>query len=256
MEINGQMQTKYGKDRLIVALDVPTQDEAVALVKELDNVFIFKIGLGLILNGSVAAVLAELQKNRSETGGIFIDLKVGWDIGNTITNFVKVCTELRIKFITVSGPPEFTINSGVIQTALDARVGDYPKILGVPLLSDASIDETTLSGASTDTEYILQRGGELLKAGCDGLIVSGKPIHDCKQKFPGKIIVSPGIRPLGTSSDGHVRLTTPSQAIELGSDYLVVGRPILNASDRKAAAQKIIDEIDEALDYKHSPVSL
>lgn len=254
MGINGQMQTKSGKDRLIVALDVPTQDEAVDLVKELDNVFIFKIGLGLILNGSVAAVLAELQKNRSETGGIFIDLKVGWDIGNTITNFVKVCTELRIKFITVSGPPEFTINSGVIQTALDARVGDYPKILGVPLLSDASIDETTLSGASTDTEYILQRGRELLEAGCDGLIVSGDPIQHCRSRFDDVIIVSPGIRPSGASTDDHVRFTTPSRAIELGADYLVVGRPILNAPNKKDAAQKIIDEIDEALESRSSPV--
>ena len=256
MDINVEMQKKYGKYRLIVALDVPTQDQAVDLVKELDNVFIFKIGLGLILNGSVTAVIAELQKNRREAGGIFIDLKVGWDIGNTITNFVKVCTELCIKFITVSGPPEFTIKSGVIQTAVDARVGgDYPKILGVPLLSDASIDQTTLSGASTDVEYILQRGGELITAGCDGLIVSGEPIRDCKQAFPGKTIVSPGIRPLGTNSDGHVRFTTPHQAIELGADYLVVGRPILNASDRKEAAQNIIDEIDAALERKFSPVS-
>ena len=248
------MQTKSGEDRLIVALDVPTQDEAVNLVKELNNVYIFKIGLGLILNGSVTAVIQELQKIRSEKGAIFIDLKVGWDIGHTITNFVKTCAELRIKFMTVSGPPEFTIKSGVIQTAVDARAGEHPEILGVPLLSDASIEEPTMSGASTDTDYILQRGQALLDAGCDGLIVSGDPIAACKQHFPGKTIVSPGIRPSGTSADEHVRCTTPSQAIALGADYLVVGRPILTASDRKKAAQQIIAEIDAALAPKPSPV--
>lgn len=251
---NVEMQTKSGEDRLIVALDVPTHEEAIDLVRELDNVFIFKIGLGLILNGSVAPLLEELQKTRKKGGSIFIDLKVGWDIGNTITNFVKVCNDLCIKFITVSGPPEFTIKSGVIQTAVNARVGEYPEILGVPLLSDASIDETTISGASTDAEYILQRGQDLLNAGCDGLIVSGDPISVCKQQFPGKTIVSPGIRPSGASTDEHVRFTTPSQAIELGADYLVVGRPILNAPNKKESAQKIIDEIDEALERRPSPV--
>ena len=250
MNINGEKQTKSGKDRLIVALDVPTQDEAINLVKELDNVSIFKIGLQLILCGNLLELIKELQKDRP-AGGIFIDLKFGFDIPRTITNFVKMCSELNIKLITIAGPPEFVLKSGVIQTAREARGGNAcPQIIGIPLASSQQIDEITLTGASNDTEYILQRGGDLIKAGCDGLIVSGDPIHDCKQAFEGKIIVSPGIRPLGTSSDDHVRFTTPRKAIELGSDYLVVGKPILNASDRKTAAQNIIEEIDLALTHK------
>ena len=254
MSINGEMQTKSGKDSLIVALDVPTQDEAINLVRELDNVLIFKIGLQLILCGNLVELIKELQKDRP-AGGIFIDLKFGFDIPQTITNFVKICSELNIKLITIAGPPEFVLKSGVVQTACEARGNSAcPQIIGIPLLSSTQIDETTLTGASNDKEYILQRGGDLIEAGCDGLIVSGDPIHDCKQTFRGKIIVSPGIRPLGTSSDDHVRFTTPRRAIELGSDYLVVGRPILSAPDRKTAAQNIIEEIDDALKHQPSPV--
>ena len=251
-----ELKAKSGKNRLIVALDVPDHDQAITLVQELDNVFFFKIGLELILGGNILKLIEELQKKREGQGGIFIDLKVSWDIGNTITNFVKVCANHKIKFITLGGPAELTVNSGVIRTAVEARGGtDCPQILGVPLLSSLSIDETTLSGASNDTEYILERGGDLITAGCDGLIVSGEPIQACKERFLGKVMVSPGIRPSGTSTDDHERFTTPAQAIALGSDFLVVGRPILKAPNRKEAAQKIIDEIDVALDGQLAPVS-
>lgn len=260
MGINGATETKpgkvglSGKDRLIVALDVPDHKEAIQLVRKLDNVFFFKIGLELILCGNLVELIKELHKKRAD-GGIFLDLKLAFDIPQTITNFIKICTDLRIKFITITGPSEFVLKSRVIQTAGDARGGsENPKIIGVPLVSSMRIDETTLSGASNDTDYILQRGGDLIEAGCDGLIVSGNPIQHCRNKFDDVIIVSPGIRPSGASTDDHVRFTTPSQAIELGADYLVVGRPILNAPNKKEAAQKIIDEIDEALELRLSSV--
>lgn len=105
-----------------------------------------------------------------------------------------------------------------------------------------------------DTDYIVQNGEALINAGCDGLIVSGNAIKACKDTFPNKTIVSPGIRPSGISTDEHARFTTPGEAIELGSDFLVVGRPILDAPDRKEAAQRIIQEIDDALARKPSLV--
>ncbi len=253
------MQPKSGKDRLIVALDVPDHEQAIALVQELDNVFFFKIGLELIVAGNVLDLIEKLQKGRSEESSIFIDLKVSGDIGNTITRFVRACTTHGIKFITLGGPAEFTINkSEVIKTAVMAREGnEYPKILGVPLLSSASllspgIDVAALPGVSNDTDYILQKGEALITAGCDGLIVSGNAIKNCKDAFPNATIVSPGIRPTGISTDDHERFTTPGKAIELGSDFLVVGRPILNAQDRREAAQRIIEEIDGVLARKPS----
>jgi orotidine-5'-phosphate decarboxylase len=258
MGINMEKQAKHGKDRLIVALDVPGHEQALNLVKQLDNVFFFKIGLELIVAGNVLELITELQRERSGEGGIFIDLKVTGDIGNTITRFVRACATHKIKFITLGGPAEFTIKSGVIQTAVEARGdSDYPKILGVPLLSSSRTDEITLQelGAANATQYILNRGEALIAEGCDGLIVSGDAIKDCKNRFNDAIVVSPGIRPSGTNSDEHERFTTPSKAIELGSDFLVVGRPILNAPNKREAAQNIIDEIDAALDRKPSPVS-
>lgn len=259
MSTNGAMQTNRGKDRLIVALDVPDHEQAIALVQELDNVLFFKIGLELIVAGNIPDLIETLQSTRSGQGGIFIDLKVSGDIGNTITRFVRVCATHRITLITLGGPAEHTIKSGVIQTAVEARgESDCPKILGVPLLSSTTLsradtDGTAPSGVSSDAEYIVQTGKALIDAGCDGLIVSGQAIQACKDVFQShdalqdKLIVSPGIRPSNTGADDHKRFTTPAEAIELGADFLVVGRPILNASNKKSAAQRIIQEIDDAL---------
>ena len=88
----------------------------------------------------------------------------------------------------------------------------------------------------------------MLDRGCDGLIVSGDAIKACRERFPDADIVSPGIRPAGASVSDHKRSATPGEAIRLGADYLVVGRPVLNAESPRAAAQKIIDEIDAALE--------
>ena len=92
--------------------------------------------------------------------------------------------------------------------------------------------------------------------GCDGLIVSGDAIKACREKFPNADIVSPGIRPAWSGSDDHKRLTTPAEAIRMGSDYLVVGRPITKSDDPFAAAKAIIDEMDEALDPDNSVTAM
>ena len=250
MSRNDAMTTRsgQGKDRLIVALDVPDHQRAVALVQELDNVFFFKIGLELIVSGNVLELIEKLHHERSGEGGIFIDLKVSGDIGNTITRFVQACATHRIKFVTLGGYAEYTINSGVIQTAVEARGNnEFPKLLGVPLLSHLRIDVKNYRNFSSDTDYILNRGEALINEGCDGLIVSGDAIKACREQFTNEIIVSPGIRPSGASTDDHERFTTPGQAIELGADYLVVGRPILNDPNPRQAAERIIKEIAAAM---------
>jgi len=216
------MKAKSGKDRLIVALDVDSQEKAVQVVQELDNVSIFKIGLMSMLNGTLNVVLKELRSRRGEGSGVFFDLKLGWDIGNTIENFVRTCEEYGIKFITIMGPPELTKDS--LKKVLQARNGTgEPKMMGVPLVSDSTIEGVSV----TDTEFILRRSETMLAAGFDGLIVSGAAIEHCRNRFPDTLIASPAIRPSGTNPHGHVRFATPREAITLGADYLIVGRPII-----------------------------
>ncbi len=244
-----------GKDRLIVALDVPTHEQAFELVEKLENVSFFKVGLQLLMAGDILGFIQRLQKRRPSQGGVFVDLKLSGDIGNTITRLVEGCLDLNVKFITLveSVPKAITVRT--LQAARQARKGARdPRLLMVPLLSSLNADDLRAAGMQDDaTAYILTRGKAMLDYGCDGLIVSGEAIQACRAEFPDRDIVSPGIRPTWAATNDHKRVTTPSQAIRFGADYLVVGRPIYNASDPRAAAQKIIDEIDEALAGKTEP---
>ena len=250
MQESPRLQLK-GQDRLIVALDVSTHDEAFRLVDDLTNVSFFKVGLQLLMSGDLFGFLGKLQQRRN--GGVFVDLKLSGDIGNTITELVKACMALNVKFITLvqSNPESITIRT--LATARDAR-GDnqHPRLLMVPLLSSLNESDLRDLGIPDDpTEFIISHGGKLLDNGCDGLIVSGKEIKSCRKAFPDIDIVSPGIRPAGSGTDDHKRHTTPKDAIHFGADYLVVGRPITKptkSTPPKEAAQRIIDEIDQALD--------
>ena len=244
-----------GKDRLIVALDVPTHEEALGLVEKLENVSFFKVGLELFLAGNLLGFIKELQERRAGEGGVFVDLKLSGDIGNTIAGFIEGCMSLNVRFVTLTESMPYVMTTRTIQTALKTR-GDaaHPKLLMVPLLSSLSDDDLRSEGITgTDsTQYILERGERLLNEGCDGLIVSGDAIRACREKFPDADIVSPGVRPAWAASDDHKRITTPADAIRMGSDYLVVGRPITKSDDPFGAAKAIIVEMDEALDPSNS----
>ncbi len=244
-----------GKDRLIVALDVPTHEEALGLVEKLENVSFFKVGLELFLAGDLLGFIKELQERRAGEGGVFVDLKLSGDIGNTIAGFIKGCMVLNVRFVTLTESMPYVMTTRTIETALKTR-GDaaHPKLLMVPLLSSLSDDDLRSEGITgTDsTQYILDRGEKLINEGCDGLIVSGDAIGACREKFPNADIVSPGVRPAWAASDDHKRITTPADAIRMGSDYLVVGRPITKSEDPFGAAKAIIEEMDEALDPNNS----
>lgn len=233
-----------GKDRVIVALDVPTHDAAVALVDSLDNVSFFKIGLELFLAGDLYGLLRRLQAARGDQGAIFVDLKTAGDITNTIVSFVRRAAELGIRFLTFVEAAESAITRHALAAGRQARgETSVPQFLMVPLPS--SLGATSDPADDVDC-YIVDRGRAMLDAGCDGLVVSGSAIGACRQVFPRAVLVSPGIRPSGAPGDDHARWTTPAEAIRQGADYLVVGRPIRNASNPRDAAQRIIDEIDEA----------
>jgi orotidine-5'-phosphate decarboxylase len=233
-----------GADRLIVALDVPTVDAALRAVQLLDNVTFYKVGLQLFLTGGMPALLDSLRGKR-----VFVDLKVPGDISNTISAVIDVCYEHGVTFLTLSDSmPAAAIRAAA--AARNAHAGFDLKLLTVPLVS--SLDASDLAetiGPSGDLEtYVLTRAKRAIDAGCDGVIASGDAIQWCRTAFPPPaLIVSPGIRPEGAAPDDQKRHTTAADAIRRGADYLVVGRPILRASDPRAAADRIIEEIDAAL---------
>ena len=236
--------------RLIVALDVPTHREALDLVQELANVSFFKIGLHLLLGGSILSLIEQVRDTRGGEGQVFIDLKLTGDVPSTISRFVERCIPLGVRFLTLDDPAVTSKAIRTIKAVQDVRNGsDFPRTLMVPMYSsmDAEdLDELGLDQNGDPTAYIVNRGRRLLSFGCDGLIVSGDAIQACRREFPDVCLVSPGIRPEGGSNDDHKRYTTPAEAIRYGADYLVVGRPVLNAPDRRRAAQDIIDEMQRA----------
>jgi orotidine-5'-phosphate decarboxylase len=170
------------------------------------------------------------------------------DIANTIASVVDLCVTMGVRFLTLSESMPVMAISGA-RTARDKHGSKNPEFLIVPFLS--SLDRNDLKAMTGDddvTTHILKRARAALQAGCDGVVASGQEIQVCRNAFPETIIVSPGIRPSGSSSDDHKRFTTPSEAIRLGADYLVVGRPILKSGDPHKAAETIINEIDETLE--------
>jgi orotidine-5'-phosphate decarboxylase len=243
-----------GADRLIVALDVPSVETARAIVDELTNVRAYKIGWRLLMAGLRARGLVELwEKIAGEGKRIFVDLKVP-DIGNTVADVVRDLREdPSILFLTLHQNMQLRD----IAMARDAKAGSrWPALLAVPFVSSldagdfSRIAPAEAARGGTLNDWIIARTRDALDHGCDGVIASGEAIRLCREAWPretGVLIVSPGIRPAGADQDDHKRSTTPTQAVRWGSDYLVVGRPILRAADRAKAAQAIIDEIDSAV---------
>lgn len=233
------------KDRLIVALDVPTRGDALKLVDELDGlVSFFKVGYQLFLAEGMAFV-KELAQRRNR---IFLDLKMD-DVDETITLAVREISKSDVTFVTIHG------NGATARAAQAGRNGSgVPKILSLTLLS--SLDEGDLKDLQilgkkgrfqSLTDYAKWRAEEAIKAGVDGLIASGETVRPIRDLVPSStIIVTPGIRASGVASDDHKRSLSPTAAIRAGADYLVVGRPIRNATNRADAARAIIEEIKGA----------
>jgi len=229
------------QERLIVALDVPSMEEAVGLVSDLDGlVTFFKVGTELLLSGEAGNLLARLIK---EGKNVFVDLKMQGDIPETVRRTIHTAANIGVKFVTLS----YLATRNTIQSAVSGRgQRNLPEILVVSFLSSldtSDFTEQTGRRASEFDAYLEERTSAARGFGADGFIVSGKEIGLLRDRFPDATIVSPGIRESGASVDDHKRSCTPSEAIRLGADYLVVGRPIRDAKNRRAAAQRIIDEV-------------
>jgi orotidine-5'-phosphate decarboxylase len=226
------------RDRLIVALDLPSIAEAEAMVERLgDTVSFYKIGYQLAFAGglSFAQSLAAADKL------MFLDLKLH-DIGNTVARGVESVAKLGASFLTVHAYPQ------TMHAAADARKGTSLRILAVTVLT--SYDDADLAAAGYDftvPELVAERAAQARDIGVDGLVCSPEEAADLRViAGAGMVLVTPGIRPADTEKGDQKRVMTPAAAIAAGADYLVVGRPILAAEDPKAAAEAIIGEIASA----------
>ena len=236
------------QDRLIVALDLETLAEAQSMVESLDGlVYTFKFGLTLQLAEGAEGFIRWLIKNRKK---VFLDYKY-FDIPQTIETAVRRAADLGVKFLTVHG------NRGINEAAVRGRGQSDLKILSVTVLT--SLDESdirALGFQGSVEELVLRRVRMAVDTGCDGVITSGQEAAAVRQAVhPGFLIVTPGIRPDGTSIDDQKRIVTPSQAIASGADYLVLGRPILTPKDGKdprTAAAEILKEMQAAFDRQNN----
>lgn len=223
------------KDRLIVALDVPSVAAAAAMVEKLgDSVTFYKIGYQLAFAGGLAFAEILIHANKK----VFLDLKLH-DIGNTVAKGVESVAKLGATFLTVHAYPQ------TMHAAVDARKGTKLRILGVTVLT--SYDDADLAAAGYDftvPELVAERAAQARDIGVDGLVCSAEEAANLKAIVSnGMVLVTPGIRPADAEKGDQKRVMTPSAAIAAGADHLVVGRPIVAAPDPKAAADAILAEI-------------
>ncbi len=229
------------KERLIFALDVASQEAATQWLDRLtDYVHFYKVGLQLFLNSGFSVI--DMIQERGHN--VMVDLKF-FDIPETVGLAVRALQNRNINFITVHG------NDAILQAAIRERCDT--KILAVTVLT--SFDESDLramglTGSIQDLVY--HRAKKALAIGCDGVISSGIEIPKLRSTFGERfLIVSPGIRPGfndSISQDDQKRVVSAYQAIRNGADYIVVGRPIRDASDPISVVKAIHKQIADAID--------
>jgi len=226
------------RDRLIVALDVPSVARAESMIEKLGNsVTFYKIGYQLGFAGGLP-----LARRLTEAGKkVFIDLKLH-DIGNTVARGVESVASLGGTFLTVHAYPQ------TMKAAVEARRGSGLKILAVTVLT--SYDDSDLEAAGyrfSVSDLVETRARQAEALGIDGLVCSpGEATNLRKIINPQMKLVTPGVRPAGSAVGDQKRIMTPARAIAAGADYLVVGRPVMEAADPKAAADAIQAEIAQA----------
>ena len=235
------------KERLVLALDVDNFESAEKLVEKLNNyVGVFKVGSQLFTAEGTKVIKMINKKG----GKVFLDLKFH-DIPNTVARAAEVATKLGVYIFDVhtSGGYEMMKAAAEASKKISLVLGvRKPLILGVTLLT--SINQEILEkeiGVKNKLEEQVVHLAKLAKAaGLDGVVASPWEIKEirkaCGEDF---VILTPGIRPVGKSSDDQKRVMTPQKAIKLGADFLVIGRPIRNASNPVEATKEILREMEE-----------
>ncbi len=230
------------KSHLIVALDVPDRAAAIRMTDQLSgHVGYFKIGLELFTREGPGLV----QEIRDRGEKIFLDLKLH-DIPNTVRGAVRSACRLGVDMLTVHASGGSNMLSAASQEALESK--SPPLLLAVTALTSLSEDEMKKLGVSGSMERWVERLAELAQSsGMRGIVASNKELPMLRRKFQSKLkFVIPGIRPVGTAIQDQSRTATPAEAIRAGADYIVVGRPIVQAPNPAQAADSIVDEIKNA----------
>ena len=222
---------RLADDRLIVALDVPNVVQGLDLVNRIgDAVSFYKIGLGMLTGGGFA-LANELKGERGKR--VFLDLKL-YDIGATIEAAVRGIARHDLDFLTVHGDPQ------VVRAATEGRAGSGLKILAVTVLTslDRADLDANLIRAGDIAEITVERAARAFEAGADGVIASPQEaaLIRALPQSRGRLIVTPGVRPLGSASGDQKRIATPRDALAAGADHVVIGRPIWQAKDPRQAA--------------------
>jgi orotidine-5'-phosphate decarboxylase len=227
------------KDRLIVALDLPGVAAADALVAKLgDSVSFYKIGYQLAYAGGLPFTRELVNAGKK----VFVDLKLH-DIGNTVARGVESIATLGATFLTVHAYPQ------TMKAAVEACAGSDLKILAVTVLTSYDDDDLHAAGYRfTVSDLVEARAQQAQVLGVDGLVSSPEEAASLRKIIGHQMqLVTPGIRPAGSASGDQKRIMTPSRAITAGADYLVVGRPITEATDPLRAAEAIQAEIVQSL---------
>ena len=226
------------EDRLIVALDLPSVDAARAITTRLDGIATFyKLGLWLIFAPGFEAFLDHLLKSGCN---VFLDAKM-FDIGETVRRGIERVAERGVSFVTVHG------DGDIIRAAVDGRGSSKLRLLVVPALT--SLNERglrELGHSGTVADLISERAKFAYDCGVDGIIASPQDNPNAiRRRLDAErlLVVTPGVRLAGAALDDHKRSGTPAQAIADGADYLVVGRPIVQADDPAAMARRIIADM-------------
>lgn len=225
-------------DRLIVALDVPNAVAGLDLADRLgDAVSFYKIGLGMLTGGGLA-LARELKDERGKR--VFLDMKL-FDIGATVEAAVRGLSAFDLDFLTVHGDPH------VVRAAVEGRGAASTRILAVTILTSLNrqdLDQSLLKAGDVEA-LVVERARNAFLAGADGIIASPNEaaLIRALPEAEGRLIVTPGVRPVGTDAGDQKRIATPAQAVANGADHIVVGRPVWAAPDPAAAAQAILAEL-------------
>jgi orotidine-5'-phosphate decarboxylase len=226
------------RDRLILALDLPSVKDAEVMVGELgDAVTFYKIGYQLAFSGGLA-----LAENLARSGKrVFLDLKLH-DIGHSVAAGVESVARLGATFLTVHAYPQ------TMHAAVDARGDSNLRILAVTVLTSYNDADVAAAGYDfTVAELVAERAAQARDIGVDGIVCSAREAAMLRPIVGSHLaLVTPGIRPAGADIGDQKRIMTPSAAIAAGANYLVVGRPIIEAKDPRAAADAIVKEIATA----------
>lgn len=232
--------------KIIIALDVKTGQDALTLVDKLGSAEVFKVGLELF----TAEGPTLLDKLKSRQKVLFLDLKLH-DIPNTVAGAVAAGTRHSIHMMTIhtaGGREMMTRAREAAETEAHNTGLNRPLLLGVTILTSLKENQLAEIGMEANTELQVLRLAHLAKkAGMDGVVCSPWEIElikkECGKDF---LVVSPGIRPAWAAAQDQKRIMTPSQAVQKGADFIVIGRPVTQAQSPSEAFARIIDELEKS----------